>query len=105
MRQEIKDEIENFLENTIELDYKLLKMNVEKIVSNYKKDLIDYKVVCDNTNNTPYTISQNFINVNLYLHEKRQANYIVNHITIKADKIKKLRKLRKKKLEKIYDLR
>lgn len=102
MKEKIKKDIEYFLENTFELDFKLLKKSVEKILLKYynNKDIYGYNVVCDNTNNYPYFRAK-FIIIDVYL-EEQKSQFIAVKFQISTDKLKILRKLRKTKLEKLY---
>ena len=86
MKEKIKKDINVFLENTIELDFNLLKNNVDKILLKYykNKDIYDYKTVCDNTNNL-YN-SQHFIRIDVYL-EEIKSQFVVINITINTDEL------------------
>lgn len=52
--QQIKDDIEEFLDNDYDYDvnYNSIKLNLENILNNYKNKLSDFKIVCDDSNNS-----------------------------------------------------
>lgn len=97
MRQIIKDEICDFLEQQFDVNYTKIQVGVDKIVS---KHLSDYYVICDNTNNYP-NINDSVI-IDIYAKQPGQSSYTCLQYNCKMDKKFILRTLRKSKLNKIY---
>lgn len=105
----LKKDLEKHLENVIDYDFSNIKSGITNILENYSNvdALYDYMVVCDNTNNTPYTKSKNFAIVDVYIKPNESSDFIINNITILPNenriRIEKLRKERKEKLNKIIE--
>lgn len=97
MRQIIEDEICNFLENKFDINYTIIQVGVDKIVSKY---LSDYYVICDNTNN--YTNINDSVIIDIYAKQPGQYSYTCLQYNCKMNKNFILRNLRKNKLNKIY---
>lgn len=103
--EKFKEEINDYFNKTEDFDFNTLKNNVIKIASKYQnKGIYDYLVVCDNTNNYPYTLNQKLIIVDIYFKQDKISDTICLNTTMKIDKIKILQKKRKKKLHQIYEL-
>jgi hypothetical protein len=105
--KKFKEEIHNYLNETLELDLKTLEKNVNATVLKYFNcnEIYDYWVVCDATNNPPYVVANNFMNIDVYFQKDKISDTLCYNITMKVDKIKNLQKKRQKKLEKLYDIR
>jgi uridine kinase len=104
MIQKIKDEIENHLNITdyTSLNFSLIVDNLSKLLQNHvnQKNIYDFKVNCDETNNP--SLSEKYIKIDIYVQEHRWSTIIHLNIIYVESKIKALRKLRKKKLEQLY---
>lgn len=98
MIQQIRNEIED-LENLYNYDKESIKSNVETVLNKYNAK---YKVVCDNSNNSPY---QNNINVDVYIEPKFSTQKVVLNMIIEPDRrVAALKKLKKERIEKINKL-
>ena len=99
MIQQIRNEIEDYLEDSYDYNKESIKSNVETVLNKYNTK---YKVVCDNSNNPPY---QNNINVDIYIEPKFSTQKIVLDIIIEPDRrVAALKKLKKERIEKINKL-
>jgi len=103
----IRKKIEKYF--NIDFPIKATK-KTEKYLENLvnKGELIEFKVVCDNTNNN--TDDLKFTHIDVYLKPISTLKYIAFNITVdsmsyRMKKIIELREKRKEKLNKIYDIR
>jgi hypothetical protein len=102
---ELKKEIRKKLENIPTYDHALIVSELEKIVYT-KFGFSDSKVVCDDSNNGPFTPDDQ-INVSIMLTKKSSCEHIVCSTTIMRDtngeRIAALKKSRLEKLNKLND--
>ncbi len=81
----VSEEIETLVQS-FEYDYNdaLTRNNVEESLDSYleklksKNVLLDYSIVCDETNNTPYDIDRKQLRFNTYI----QPNYSIEYINL-----------------------
>jgi len=96
----MKNEIEKYLNNTIDYNYSSIKSNIKEILKN--NSIPDFRICCDESNNPPI-ISDSFLNIEIFFNKNiALSGWDVLTYTIKKDSKRNLRVLRKNKLNEIY---
>jgi len=81
----IQEALEEFIG---ELNTKAIRDNVSIIVNNYMRNIqsragvTDYTVICDTSNNTPTTIDNNELHIDLYIQPTKSIEYIYFNLTV-----------------------
>jgi hypothetical protein len=80
---EVQKTISQFSENVLfEINDEATRSNFVNIVTPYLQNILvnrgvyEYKIVCDNTNNTPTTIDANIFNADIYLKPAKSINFV-----------------------------